>query len=54
MKDDKRLVRQLKKIVKKDGNKKRRNFLKNVRNNAEDFEFGLKSTKFMNSYDYSE
>ena len=48
MHDDKRLLREMKRTIKKAGNRKRRRFLKNVVNDAEAFDFGDDSSAFMN------
>lgn len=48
MKDEKRFLRELKRSVKKTGNRKRRRFLKDVTAEAEDFSFGRDRTDVMN------
>ena len=48
MNDDKRLLRDLKRDIKKAGNRKRRRFLKNVDTTPEDFDFGRNRTDVMN------
>lgn len=48
MRDDKRLLRKLKKSIKQSGNRKRRRFLKDVSVNAEAFNYGDDSSAFMN------
>ena len=48
MKDDKRFLRELKRTVKKTGNRKRRRYLKNVAAAADDFSFGRDRTDVMN------
>ena len=40
MRDDKRLLRQLKRDIKRAGNRKRRRYLKDVNAEADDFSFG--------------
>ena len=46
--DDKRFYRNLKRIVKKSGNRKRRIFLKNFDANIEDFDFGEDNSQSLN------
>ena len=48
MKDEKRFLRELKRTVKKAGNRKRRRYLKDVAAAAEDFSFGRDRTDVMN------
>ena len=48
MKDDQRFLRELKRSVKKAGNRKRRRFLKDVTAEADDFSFGRNRTDVMN------
>ena len=48
MKDDKRLIRQLKRSIKKTGNRKRRRYLKNPTTDPDAFNFGDDSSAFMN------
>lgn len=48
MKDEKRFLRELKRSVKKAGNRKRRRYLKDVAAEAEDFSFGRDRTDVMN------
>ena len=48
MKDEKRFLRELKRTVKKAGNRKRRRYLKDVAAEAEDFSFGRDRTDVMN------
>jgi hypothetical protein len=48
MKDDKRLIRRLKRSIKKTGNRKRRRFLKNPTTDPDGFNFGDDSSAFMN------
>ena len=48
MKDDKRFLRELKRDIKKAGNRKRRRFLKDVATAPEDFDFGRNRTDVMN------
>jgi hypothetical protein len=48
MKDEKRFLRELKRTVKKAGNRKRRRYLKDVAAKAEDFSFGRDRTDVMN------
>lgn len=49
MSDDKRLLRKLKREVKRDGNRKRRRFLKDVHSEASDFDFGRNQSDVMNT-----
>lgn len=48
MNDDKRQLRELKREVKKSGNRKRRRFLKDLRANPEDFDYGRHRSDTMN------
>ncbi len=48
MQDDKRFLRELKRDIKKTGNRKRRRFLKNIDTAPEDFDFGRDRTDVMN------
>ena len=48
MKDDKRLIRRLKRSIKKTGNRKQRRFLKNPTTDPDGFNFGYDSSAFMN------
>jgi hypothetical protein len=48
MHDDKRLLRQLKRDVKRAGNRKRRQYLKDVSAEPDDFDFGRKRSDVMN------
>ena len=48
MHDDKRLLRQLKRDIKRAGNRKRRHYLKDVSAEAEDFNFGRTRSDVMN------
>jgi len=48
MHDDKRRLRRLKREIKKQGNRKRRRFFKDVTKSADQFEFGLDSSGFLN------
>jgi hypothetical protein len=48
MNDEKRFLRELKRSVKKAGNRKRRRYLKEVAAEAEDFSFGRDRTDVMN------
>ena len=48
MKDDKRLIRKLKRDVKKRGNKSRRRFLQDLEADPEDFDYGAQSSAAMN------
>lgn len=48
MKDEKRFLRELKRTIKKAGNRKRRRYLKDVAAAAEDFSFGRDRTDVMN------
>ena len=48
MNDEKRFLRELKRTVKKAGNRKRRRYLKDVAAEAEDFSFGRDRTDVMN------
>ncbi len=48
MSDDKRFLRQLKRQIKRDGNRKRRRYLKNLDVDANEFEFGRDSSEVMN------
>ena len=48
MKDEKRFLRELKRQVKKAGNRKRRRYLKDVTAEADDFSFGRDRTDVMN------
>ena len=48
MKDEKRFLRELKRTVKKAGNRKRRRYLKDVAVEPEDFTFGRDRTDVMN------
>ena len=48
MKDDKRLLRKLKKEIKRVGNKRRRRFLKDVGAEPADFDFGAARSDVMN------
>lgn len=49
MVDEKKKLREDKKIVKKAGNRKRRHFLKDLSNQLEDFDFGNFSSKPLNT-----
>lgn len=49
--DDKRFYRNLKKHVKKTGNRKRRRFLKDFSANPEDFDFGADESSAFNGRD---
>lgn len=48
MNDDKRLLRELKREVKKQGNRKRRRYLKDIHAEADDFDFGRNRSEVMN------
>jgi hypothetical protein len=48
MNDDKRRQRQLKRDVKRTGNRKRRRYLKDVEADPEDFDFGRNKSEVMN------
>jgi hypothetical protein len=48
MNDEKRFLRELKRSVKKAGNRKRRRYLKDISAAAEDFSFGRDRTDVMN------
>lgn len=48
MRDDKRLIRKLKKEVKRAGNRKRRRYLKEIDAEPGDFEFGRETSEAMN------
>ena len=48
MNDEKRWLRQLKKQVKKQGNRRRRRFLKNISSDPGDFDFGGDCSEAMN------
>jgi hypothetical protein len=48
MRDEKRLLRILKRDIKRTGNRKRRRFLKDVDAQAENFDFGRDRTDIMN------
>jgi hypothetical protein len=48
MRDDKRLLRQLKRDIKRAGNRKRRRYLKDVTTQADDFDYGRKRSDVMN------
>jgi len=48
MRDDKRLLRELKREIKRAGNRKRRRYLKDVATEADDFSFGRKRSDLMN------
>jgi len=52
--DQKRYYRQLKKAVKKKGNKKRRQYLKDVDKNPDDFDFGKGKSSGLNGKDYKD
>lgn len=46
--DDKRLLRQLKRDLKKAGNRKKRRYLKDLEAHPEDFDYGRKRSDVMN------
>ncbi|MDA0834569.1 MAG: hypothetical protein O2955_12695 [Planctomycetota bacterium] len=46
--DDKRLLRKMKRDVKKVGNKRRRRFLKDIDSEPDDFDFGHSRSDVMN------
>lgn len=48
MRDDKRLLRQIKRDIKRAGNRKRRRHLKDVTAEADDFSYGRKQSEVMN------
>jgi hypothetical protein len=48
MRDDKRLLRQIKREIKRAGNRKRRRYLKDVTAEADDFSYGQKRSDVMN------
>lgn len=48
MHDDKRRLRQLKRDIKKQGNRKRRRFYKDVSTATDDFNFGFDSSRLLN------
>lgn len=48
MRDEKRLLRQLKRDIKRAGNRKRRRFLKDMDASPDDFDFGRDRTDVMN------
>lgn len=49
--DDKKLYRELKREVKKSGNRKRRNFLKDLSVDPSDFDFGSSESSALNGRD---
>ena len=51
MQDDKRRLRQWKRDVKKQGNRRRRRFFKDVTKSTEDFDFGADSSRSLNGQD---
>ena len=48
MRNEKRFLRNLKRDIKRTGNRKRRRFLKNIDASAEDFDLGRDRTDLMN------
>lgn len=48
MRDDKRLLRKLKREIKRAGNRKRRRYLKDVAADPRDFNFGRNRSEVMN------
>jgi hypothetical protein len=48
VKDDKRLLRKIKRDLKRTGNRKRRQYLKDVEAEPNDFDFGRNSSEGMN------
>jgi hypothetical protein len=48
MRDQKRFVRELKREFKRLGNRQRRNYLKDVNNEPDDFSFGRRCSEAMN------
>lgn len=48
MKDDKRFLRQLKREIKRSGNRRRRRYLKDVEADPDDFDFGRDRSDVMN------
>ena len=48
MKDEKRFLRELKRTIKKTGNRKRRRYLKDVTADSEEFTFGRDRSDVMN------
>ena len=48
MQDEKRFLRELKRTIKKAGNRKRRRYLKDIAAAADDFSFGRDRTDVMN------
>lgn len=50
MHDEKRLLRELKRQVKKQGNRKRRRYLKDVAAEPDDFDFGRNRSEVMNEH----
>ncbi len=48
MKDDKRFLRQLKREIKRTGNRKRRRYLKDVEADPDEFDFGRDRSDVMN------
>lgn len=48
MKDDKRFLRELKRTIKKTGNRKRRRYLKNITADSDNFAFGRDRSDVMN------
>ena len=48
MRNEKRFLRTLKRVIKRTGNRKRRRFLKNFDAASEDFDFGRDRTDVMN------
>jgi hypothetical protein len=48
MRDEKRFFRELKREIKRLGNRKRRRYLQNVENQADDFDFGRGCSEVMN------
>lgn len=51
MTDDKRFYRNLKKEIKKTGNRKRRRYLNNLETNPDDFDYGFNESSALNGKD---
>jgi len=49
--DEKRLYREIKRDVKRQGNKRRRRFLKNLEADPNEFEFGTDASSMLNGMD---
>ena len=48
--DDKRYLRELKRDIKKAGNRKKRRYLKDLDTHPDDFDYGRKRSDVMNEY----